>query len=284
MEVTSLEDIKQPCDVCERKRYVVISHGDFAHAERCKQCFALCPACEGSGFEYLVDDRGYSYVRKCRVCGPLDKRISAFNAATIPRKYAANSTFDQFRRVDERNRKIGNLPAVHMKLYSFATGFEPGDRGFLLYGDVGTGKTHLLATVIRYLTLEKGYAAKFVEFSHLVSSLRERFDQGQGESGVLGPLIEIPVLAIDELGKGRNTEWQASVIDEIISKRYNLGLTTLFTTNYPVEAAKPTRETADIRRVATLETLRERVGDRINSRLHEMADFVQLEAPDFRKS
>lgn len=285
MDITSLEDIKRPCETCDRKRYVVAPKGDFAHAARCTSCFHVCPACEGENFEYLEDDRGYSYVRRCRVCGPLDKRIAAFNSATIPRKYTSNTTFDQFSYVDSNGRKLGNLERVHLKLYNFATGFSPGDRGFLLYGDVGTGKTHLLATVIRYLTLEKGLSARFVEFSHLVSSLREGFDQGLGESALLGPLIETPVLAIDELGKGRNTEWQASVIDEIISKRYNMGLTTLFTTNYPIEAVKLTRDTlgSELRRVAQVETLRERLGDRIHSRLHEMADFVNIDAPDFRK-
>lgn len=285
MNLSSLDDYKRPCSVCDTKRLIVSSNGDFAVSRRCQACFSVCPSCEGENYEYLVDDRGYSYVRRCRICGPLDKRIAHFNAATLPQKYALNSTFDQFRYADAKGKAIGNLDRVHLRLYNFAAGFAPGDRGFLLYGDVGTGKTHLLSTVIRYLTLEKGIHAKFVEFSHLVSDLRERFDQNQGEAGLLGPLIEIPVLAIDELGKGRNTEWQASIIDEIISKRYNRGLTTLFTTNYPVEAIKPTRDTSgsELRRTATLETLRERVGDRIYSRLHEMADFVMLDAPDFRK-
>jgi DNA replication protein DnaC len=283
MEMTSLDDLKTPCEACDRKRFVVMEASDFARAKRCEVCLETCPSCEGSGFEYLIDDKGYSYVRRCSICGPLDKRIRAFNIATIPRKYAHNSTFDQFKYHDARGKKIGNLDRIHLKLYSFATGFSAGDKGFLLYGDVGTGKTHLLATVIRYLTLEKGISCKFIEFSHLVSSLREGFDQGQGETKVLGPLFEVPVLAIDELGKGRKTEWQDSVIDEIISKRYNSGLTTLFTTNYPVDAPKITRDTSDIKRGATLETLGERVGARIQSRIHEMADFVQLEAPDFRK-
>ena len=96
----------------------------------------------------------------------------------------------------------------------------------------------------------------------------------------------MPVLAIDELGKGRNNAWQLSIIDEIISKRYNRELTTLFTTNYPIEDSGPSRldsSADDYRRKATQETLRERIGERIFSRLHEMSTFIELDAPDYRK-
>lgn len=284
-EQKSLESYKRVCDSCDSSRYVIETRGDESIARRCEACFETCPACDGSGFEYFMDNQGYQYVRKCELCGPLDVRIEAFNGAHLPRKYAYNTAFEDFVRTDERGRPVGNLREVHLKLYEFANGFTPEDRGFLLHGSVGTGKTHLMATVVRYLTIEKGIATRFIEFSHLLSSLREQFDKGRGEGAILGPLTHVPVLAIDELGKGRNNEWQAQVIDELISKRYNSGLTTLFTTNYPIEEQKPSSSDgrADMRSKLTLETLRERVGERIYSRLYEMSDFVEIEAPDFRK-
>lgn len=283
--ITSLEQFERVCDVCDSRRYVIEPAGDESVARRCASCFDECPACEGEGFEYYEDDKGYEYVKPCSVCGSLDARISAFNGAHIPRKYANSSRFEDFRRLDDRGRPIGNLKEVHLRLYNFATAFTPGDQGFLLWGDVGTGKTHLLATVARYLTIDKGISTRFIEFSHLLSALRQQFDMGRGEGAVLGPLTSVPVLAIDELGKGRNNDWQLSIIDELISKRYNSGLTTLFTTNYPIEAAKmgADADRAEMRRKATLETLRERVGERIYSRLHEMSDFIEIDSPDFRK-
>lgn len=283
MSLQNLDEYEVRCEACNNRRYIVEEHGDFARAQRCLKCFETCPECGGENFTYFSDERGYSFVKPCPICAPLDKRIQTFNQAKLPKKYAHNSTFESFDRYQPGTRKeIGNLPRVHLKLYNFATGFVPSDKGFLLYGDVGTGKTHLLATVVRHLTLEKGIAVHFVEFSHLVSEIREQFDLGKGEAAVLGPIIQTPVLAIDELGKGRNTEWQNSIIDEIISKRYNLGLTTLFTTNYPIEAPNPSPGRAEIRRSVAHETLRERVGERIYSRIQEMADFIKVDAPDYR--
>jgi len=284
--ITNLDEYERVCDICDSRRYVIEARGDESVALRCAACFEVCPACDGNGFEYYEDDRGYEYVAPCSVCGSLDKRIAAFNGAHLPRKYAHNSRFEDFRRVDQNGRPLGNLKEVHLRLYNFATAFTPGDQGFLLWGDVGTGKTHLLATVARYLTIDKGISTRFIEFSHLLSALRQQFDMGRGEGAVLGPLTSVPVLAIDELGKGRNNDWQLSIIDELISKRYNSGLTTLFTTNYPIEKLKAGADAdlAEMRRTTRLETLRERVGERIYSRLYEMSDFIKIDAPDFRKT
>ena len=52
---------------------------------------------------------------------------------------------------------------------------------------------------------------------------------------VLRPLLHVPVLAIDELGKERGTDWERSMLDELISRRFNSGLATLFATNYFLE-------------------------------------------------
>ena len=287
-----LADYTADCQCCERKRYVIERTRDITRAHICEDCFDVCPACHGQEYTYERDDRGYRIARQCPVCGPLKRRIEAFNAAEIPRRHHDSTLSPTSFRVHRHNadgsqgRPIGNLRQVRSRLFNWARGFEPGDRGFLLHGNVGTGKTHLLVGTVRYLTLDKGIGAKFVEFTHLLSRLRRQFDRGRGETEILAPLIDLPVLAIDELGKGRNTDWQLSIIDEIISKRYNRSLTTLFTTNYPLEHDDmPSGDTSggDFRRAATATTLRERVGERVFSRLYDMADFIALNAPDYRR-
>lgn len=290
-EITQLDDYVATCERCNEKRYVTRATGDVSTAEVCTACFEICPACHGEEYTFVRDKFGYSHVKNCPVCTTLKKRVSTFNDAKIPaRYYDQSATLEAFKSdqtgPDGKSRPIGNLPRVKFRLYKWATGFVPGERGFLLYGDVGTGKTHLLSAVARHLTLEKGIPTRFVEFTHLLSALREQFDLGRGESAIMGPLMDVPVLAIDELGKGRNNEWQLSIIDEVISKRYNRGLTTLFTTNYMLDAPPPQTgeiHSADFRRNALTETLRERIGERIFSRLHEMSDFIAIEAPDYRK-
>ncbi|TXD36332.1 cell division protein ZapE [Lujinxingia vulgaris] len=287
-----LDDYTAACPACDRARYTIGARGEVAHAEICQDCFKVCPACQGQEYTYEVNEKGYEVARQCTVCGALKRRIQAFNDARVPYLHR-RATLEGFRTHRARQGDagagdaIGNLPRVRLRLFHWAKNFTPGERGYLLHGSVGTGKTHLLAGTIRHLTLEKGINARFIEFTHLLSAIKEGFDQGRGETSILGPLSEVPVLAIDELGKGRNTEWQLSIIDEIISKRYNAGLTTLFTTNYDVrESASNTLDVGspDFRKMATAATLSERVGDRVFSRLHEMADFVHVDAPDYRRA
>lgn len=282
-----IEPYKKVCERCNEKRYLIRRAGEHAQASICSTCFSVCPACHGEEFTHETDERGYSYVKRCVLCGTLNQRIAAFNEARIPaRYYELRASLELFQTTHKSGQPVGNLPQVHMKLLRWATGFSPGEKGFLLHGAVGTGKTHLLAGVIRYLTLEKGIPCRFIEFTHLLSEIREQFDRGRGEADILGPISEVPVLAIDELGKGRNNAWQLSIIDEIISKRYNRELTTLFTSNYSVQEVKPTRpdpSSQDFRQLTIQESMRERIGERIFSRLHEMATFIELEAPDYRR-
>jgi len=281
-ELESLEDYKASCSRCDRKRYIIERDGEVARAKPCEACFETCPACGGEEYTFELDDQGYRYAVKCQVCGALNERIEAFNRAKIPAKYhTRDSTIEMFQTTDEHGSQVGNLKMVKMTLFRWVRGFTPGDEGFLLHGKVGTGKTHLLAAIIRHLTLEKGIRCRFIEFTHLLSEIKQGYDEGRGETQVLNPLSNVPVLAIDELGKGRNNDWQLSVIDEIISKRYNRGLTTLFTTNYPLDVSPG--ESDDFAASATQETLRERIDERIYSRLHEMARFLEIDAPDFRK-
>ena len=112
---------------------------------------------------------------------------------------------------------------------------------------------------------------------------------------IIGPLSEVQVLAIDEMGKGRGSQFEMETLDELIARRYNAGRTTLFATNYSLEperksvrTAAPSgyRTTEDAKNAARdVELLRERVGERIYSRLCEMCGFVELpkETPDQRR-
>ena len=59
---------------------------------------------------------------------------------------------------------------------------------------------------------------------------------------------------------------------QIIGTRYNDRRLTIFTTNY-----------LDARRAATDETLEDRVGVRLRSRLYEMCKTVVIEGDDYRR-
>ena len=276
------------CDRCENTRIMTVGgRGDVARARRCV-CYSDCPLCGGVGFFFETDAAGYRFTKPCQ-CTLVDRKIGYFNDARLPARYA------QARLKDFVPGVSGGLDpsayAAGQAAFKFVTGFRPGRKGLLLHGPVGTGKTHLVVAVLRYLVIRLGVRVRFVEFLHLLADLRATFgDHGRAED-VMRPLVQVPVLAIDELGKGRGSDWERDVLDELISKRYNAGRTTLFTTNFPVEAppqgrrggfapgtvARPKR-----RPDAAHEVLEDRVGTRIHSRLQQMCEAHRINGPDQR--
>jgi DNA replication protein DnaC len=260
--------------------------GQAARARRCT-CQQACPRCGETG--YTLVPTGASTIAQVCACRHLDERIAVFNRLGIPAA-VAKASFDSFR----------EYSPDHVRAKSVADDFAKKFRkdkatpGFLLYGRPGAGKTHLLVATLRYLSLEKGVAGRYVEFMLLLSDIRAGFNENRSHMDILRPLLSVPVLAIDELGKERGTEWERSMLDELISRRFNSGLATLFATNYFLEEREaPARDgpgaivktrSPDFAREAETITLPRRVGDRIYSRLNEMCTFVKLDPHiDMRK-
>lgn len=261
------------CPLCQGQLVVTRPQGDFAIAQRCR-CQTPCTRCDGSGFFFETNEGGYEVTVACQ-CQQLDRRGRAFAHARIPARYSAA----HFGRI-ETTEQGSDIAAARRTAWRFAKEFEPGVRGLIFYGSSGTGKTLLAACILRYLLLERGVRSRFVEFMHLLADLRATFgDRGRAEE-VMAPLVEIPVLVIDELGKGRGSEWELSVLDELISKRYNAQRTTVFTSNFAPE--EPSGESSQPGSVSE-EKLVDRVGARIYSRLMEMCEPVRLQGPDYRR-
>lgn len=264
------------CKRCQGQGIAVSAgRGEFAHAEVCN-CVPSCERCGGSG-RVVVEEDGHSAVARCR-CQLLPDRTALFNASGIPSRHAS-STFLSF------DKDVEGTALGFIKTFSWLEGYRPGveNPGLLLYGKVGRGKTHLLVAVVRELIFRHGVRARFIEFSRLLALLKEGYSAGVSDAPMLAELGEAPVLAIDELGKGRLTDWELRVIDDLVSRRYNSMGCTLASTNYPpgtAAGASPTNLSAG---VDLNQNLGDRVGDRVYSRLREMCTFVEMAGPDYRE-
>jgi DNA replication protein DnaC len=275
------------CSECGGAGYLVEQVlGAAARARRCA-CHAACPRCGETG--YTLVPSGSSTVAQVCTCRHLDERIALFNQIGIP-PAVARASFEGFKGWSPDHARAKAVAE------DFARKFrrDAPTKGFLLYGRPGAGKTHLLVATLRWLALEKGVAGRYVEFMLLLSDIRAGFSENRSHMDILKPLLFVPVLAIDELGKERGTEWERSMLDELISRRFNSGLATLFATNYFLdERESPVSEqpgrvvrtrTPEFQRDAEQMTLGRRVGDRIYSRLNEMCTFVKLDpGHDLRK-
>jgi DNA replication protein DnaC len=186
----------------------------------------------------------------------------------IPRRYE-NCTLANYRPAPNNETQL----LAFNSAFKLVSEFPAVDRGLLFTGAVGVGKTHLATAILRGL-IERGASCLFYEFGALLQEIRDSYNpvSQASELKVLAPVYEAEVLVLDELGASKPTDWVQDTMMQIIGKRYNERKLTLFTTNY-----------RDVRQMPSEETLEDRIGTRLRSRLYEMCKTVMIEGEDYRR-
>ncbi len=221
-----------------------------------------CPICRGTGME-VVEDRG---ARFCQ-CRKLRKQSGQFESVRLPRRY------DGFHFTNYRPQTPLQEAAFKFAS-SFTMEYPAVDRGLLLMGSVGVGKTHLAVSILKGLT-ERGFKCLFYDFASLLKEIQDSYNPNTfaSELSVLMPVLKTDVLVLDELGASKPTDWVRDTMAHIINTRYNDKKVTIFTTNY-----------LDERRNDREEVLEDRIGTRLRSRLYEMCKTVVMDGKDYRRN
>ncbi len=257
---------RQPC--CHGWGYVVRAVGPLARAELC-HCVRSCRSCLGVA-QSVVD----GVARPCR--SPSPRRIvNLFNQAMIPARYAGAH-------MGEFNNYTGNCSFIVNTIKHWIRDFDPEaeNKGLIISGPVGIGKTYMITALARRLA-ERGVSVRFVDFFQLISQIKGAYAENRSDQDILRPLIAVDVLVIDELGKGRNTDFEATVLDQLVMNRYNQNKILVATTNLSIQSrASDPSENGSFNYLGSLEA---RVGTRIFSRLMETTTFIEMKGEDFRR-
>jgi DNA replication protein DnaC len=227
-------------------------------------------------------------------CTIEDRASRIFTRARIPERYR-HCDFDNFEIDSEYligtpgeiaawNR---SLEQARLVVQAFTRDYPAGtEHGLLLMGSCGVGKTHLAVAALQELS-RRGHACLFYDYRELLKEIQDSYnaESDSTELGVLDPVVKVEILLLDDLGASKPSHWALETIGHILNARYNDNRVTLITTNYIDSDANPRPVTrpSPLRPAAIEETLADRVGVRIRSRLYEMCRTIELAAPDYRK-
>lgn len=224
-----------------------------------------CPICHDTHWKSIVAD-GVEQVVRCDCWrGDLTKRLMA--DARIPPRFA-RAELDTFEHDMDTQR------AAWRKATAFVESFPVVERGLLLYGRHGVGKTHLAIGILKACVRTKGARAFFFETRELLRLVRDTYNRSveETEMEVLQPLLGADLLVLDDLGAERTSEWVQETLGLVVNTRYNANRPTIFTSNL-VDSPDNTDP-----RSFTFQ-----LGARTRSRLVEMCDWIEIQGADVRE-
>ena len=256
---------------------------------------ADCPECGGTGWKTVESPAGPgagASVRQAVLCDCTreGREDAQLDRARIPKHYR-HCDFESFETdIPHEGAQAGawnrSLKAAKLQVEKFAREYPAGsERGLLLMGPCGVGKTHLAVAALVEL-VRRGHGGVFYDYRELLKEIQSSYNpvSQTSEMDVLDPVVKAEVLLLDDLGASKPSAWALDTVGYILNARYNENRVTLLTTNYldrtPGEPVRmPTGQT--LARVE--EGLAERVGQRIRSRLYEMCRTVEITASDYRR-
>lgn len=187
-----------------------------------------------------------------------DKIKRLFEENSLINKDLQKATFDNYTSKNEELQKALKVAKRYVETFDKE---EP--RNLLLYGNYGTGKSHLSVGIIKEL-IKKEITSIFISMPKLHTKLKNSYDKKSEtrEEEIMKALEGIELLVLDDIGSEHDTEWANSKLFEILDSRQ--GKHNIFTTNLNEDE------------------LKKHVGDRNYSRLMYNTHLIKMTGKDYR--
>lgn len=127
-------------------------------------------------------------------------------------------------------------PTLSDAMQRYVDGFAKymqDNKGLLLHGHVGTGKTYFAACIANRL-IDRGYDVLMTNFARLSNQIQGTFEKQE----LIDSLNDYHLIVIDDLGAERKSEYMQEMVFNIIDSRYRSGLPFIITTNLLIDEIK----------------------------------------------
>lgn len=205
---------------------------------------------------YITDLRNDTHL-KCRI------RLAKYHAAGLRIKWLLPDPFivtKDNQAAFDTIEKIKQMSYQQMRL-----------NGIYLYGNPGTGKSHLLTDLFKHI-IDSGVYLSNITWRNTSTSLTQiknsfgkkyEYEEETGQEKILNKL-KVRYLFLDDLGTEAASDWAKEILYEVINHRYEEQLPTFITGNL------------------TPQELSDRIGDKFMSRIIEMCKTVKVQGEDWR--
>jgi DNA replication protein DnaC len=252
-----------------------------------------CGLCKGTGWKMVARADGASRVAVACDCGMRERAERVMERARVPKRYE-HCDFESYVTDLTDGKTWTTHHAQSMKQAKLLTqGFVreyPGssEKGLLFMGPSGIGKTHLAVAALKEL-IHRGHAGLFCDYRELLKEIQASYNPASEstEMKILEPIRTVEILVLDDLGASKPSDWVRDIVGIVLNARYNENRTTIITTNYldsPATEGEAARlPSGKLIPPAREDSLEQRIGTRMRSRLYEMCRTVEVSAPDFRR-
>lgn len=223
--------------------------GEILYCKKCKTARTVINLVPPA----LVDKLGDKRIARCN-CKCQSEKIKEeekikqeiANQVKISKLQEASLLSDRYKNVTFENCITGRNESFDAAFERCKKFCENSDKiiekgfGIYLWGDKGTGKTHLTACMANNL-IRQYKQVFFTNFFEIGKSIRATFKGKGNEIDLINKIANVDFLFIDDLGTEKVTRdgedtWLQEKIFEVINKRYNNMKPTIFTSNYSISS------------------------------------------------
>lgn len=217
----------------------------------------------------ICNDTGWikkgKLVYKCN-CKLKEITDNIFERMKIPKRYR-DVSFENYQAIKAYGQ---DLVLNRVKQYINSTDYKEG-KGLLFVGPPGVGKTHLSVSILKEFFLKKAIVGLFRDTRTLLFDLKSTFDGSSSSRELMEEVLTAPILVLDDLGSERLSDWARDILHYIIIHRYNELKPIIITSNFEL---KSDNEIED--------SLEERMGKAIVSRIGEICEVIHVKGQDMR--
>jgi DNA replication protein DnaC len=194
-----------------------------------------CATCKGLGYVRLDLPVGHPDFGRLFACDCAAQRLEAAQAARL----SAASALEP-EDLGLTWTSVGRTPALAPAVDAVRETLDRGWGWVYLWGPPGPGKTLVLKTAIAEC-LRRHQGAVFVNWFDLLDHLRAGYSKGDYDER-LTLWRTAPVLAVDEFGRAKESEWVREAQGKVFTPRYESALRrrsiTLFGSNFEPDKAE----------------------------------------------